>query len=82
MQDNDIKNIESEIEELAIQLTDMLNVALYFAGVKKDKLEEAIDAYVNAIDIVFKDDYDGEMGRDEIIKIIEYVKKNHPKLFE
>ncbi|WP_331775889.1 hypothetical protein [Sulfurospirillum sp. 1612] len=82
MQDNEIQNIESEIEELAIQLTDMLNVALYFAGVKKEKLEEAVDAYVNAIDIVFKDDEDSEMGRDEIIKIIEYVKKNHPKLFE
>ncbi|MDX1808091.1 MAG: hypothetical protein R3331_00995 [Sulfurospirillaceae bacterium] len=82
MLDNEINEIELEIEELAMQLTDMLHVALYFAGVKKDKLEEAVDAYVNAIDEVFKDDDDGEMGIEEIITIIEHIKKSHPRLFK
>lgn len=81
MIDKEIDEIELEIEELAMQLTDMLNAALYFAGVKKEKLEDAVDAYVNAIDVVFKDDDDGEIGIDEIITIIEHVKKTNPGLF-
>ncbi len=82
MLDEEMKDIEIEIEELAIQLTDMLNVALYFAGVKKENLEKAVDTYVNAIDEVFEDDDDGEMGVDEIIAVIKHVKRNNPSLFQ
>jgi len=71
---------EREIEELAIQLADMLGAALYFAGVKKDRIKEAMDTYIEEIDNFFKDD-DGQMGMDEMIALIKHLKKSKPQLF-
>lgn len=75
-----LEEAEIEIEEIAMQLADMLGVALYFAGVKKENIQKAIDAYLQGIDETF-DDEDGEMGFDEIVTVIENMKKVHPKLF-
>ncbi len=74
-------DFDLEIEELALQLTDMLSATLYFAGVQEDKLKEASDAYIDAIDIVLGDDDEAEMGVEEIIKIVKYLKQNQPDLF-
>lgn len=71
---------ELEIEELAIQLADMLGAALYFAGVKKNRLKEATDAYLEEIDNFFEDE-DGQMGMDEVIELIKHLKKSKPQLF-
>ncbi len=70
-----------EAQELAMQLADMLGAALYFAGVKKDKMQEAVDAYLNAIDEVFAKDPEGEMGFEEIIKVIKHLQKTKKHLF-
>lgn len=79
----ELEQAEIEIEEMAMQLADMLGVALHFAGVKKDDLPKAVDLYLNAIDEVFEDDdEDAEMGFDEIVQVIQYLKTKHPKLFE
>ena len=75
------KELENEIEDLTIHLADMLEATLHFAGVKEDNLEEAVKAYVDGLDEVFDDDEDGEMGYQEIIKVIEYLKNSKPKLF-
>ena len=75
-----LEEAEFEIEELAMQLADMLGVALYYAGVPVEKMPQAIDAYLESMDEVFKDE-EGEMGFEEIIKVIEYMKKNRPNLF-
>jgi hypothetical protein len=71
---------EKEIEELAVQLADMLGAALYFAGVKKPRIQDAIDAYLDGIDDYFEDS-DGEMGMEEVIGLIKHLKKNKPELF-
>ena len=70
----------NENEELALQLIDMLEVALYFAGVKKSKLQEAVDIYIESLDEIF-DEQDDEMRFDEIVKTIKYMQKNHSNLF-
>lgn len=70
-----------EIEELSMQLADMLGVALHFAGVAKDDIPKAIDAYLDGIDEVYGDE-DGEMGFEEIVTIINYLKDKKSKLFE
>ncbi len=70
-----------EAQELAMQLADMLGAALYFAGVKKEKMQEAVDAYLNAIDEVFANDPEGEMGFEEIIKVIKHLQKTKKYLF-
>lgn len=86
MQENNLKDAlqeaEIEIEEIAMQLADMLGAALYFAGVKREKLPEAVDAYLQGIDETLGDDDDGEMGFEEVVQVIEDLKRNHPKLFK
>ena len=76
----ELANAEIEIEELSMQLADMLAAALHFAGVKKNKLPKAVDYYLAGIDEVFGEE-DGEMGFEEIIEVIEHLKKTHPELF-
>lgn len=80
---NDLDMAEIEIEEMAMQLADMLGAALYFAGVKKEDLPKAVDLYLQGLDEVFGDeeDEDDEMGFEEVIQVIEYLQKKHPKLF-
>lgn len=68
------------LEEMSFMLQDTLRAALYFAGVKKGKLEDAIDAYLDAIDDVFGDE-EGIVGFEEIVKTIEHLKKTQSKLF-
>ena len=78
----ELERAEIEIEEMAMQLADMLGAALYFAGVKKEDLPKAIDLYLKGLDEVFDDeDEDSEMGFEEIIEVIEFLKTKHPKLF-
>ena len=76
-----LNEAEFEIEELAMQLADMLGAALHYAGVPDDKMPQAVEAYLNGIDEVFKDNLDGEMGYEEVIKVIEHLKKTRPELF-
>ncbi len=76
-----LNEAEFEIEELAMQLADMLGAALHYAGVPDDKMPQAVEAYLNGIDEVFKDNLDGEMGYEEVIKVIEHLKQTRPELF-
>ncbi|NPA82166.1 MAG: hypothetical protein GXO31_06110 [Epsilonproteobacteria bacterium] len=80
-QNQELFDSQIEAQELAMQLADMLGAALYFAGVRKDKMQEAVDAYLNAIDEVFEDDPEGEMGFEEIIKVIKHLQKTKKHLF-
>jgi hypothetical protein len=75
------ENLDLDVEELALQLTDMLSVALFFAGVQEEKIQEATDAYIDNIDEVLGDDEEAEMGPQEIIKIINHLKKTRSDLF-
>jgi len=81
--DKELFEAELEIEELAMQLADMLGVALYYAGIKKSNMQEAVDVYLNSMEEVFGDDKDDiEYGFEEIVKVIEYMKANRGDLFD
>lgn len=69
------------LEEMSAVLQEMLRAALYFAGVKKNKLDEAADAYLDAIEDVFEDE-DGMLGIDEIVKVVEHLKTTKPEFFK
>jgi phosphoglycolate phosphatase-like HAD superfamily hydrolase len=69
------------LEEMSAVLQEMLKATLYFAGVKKAKLDEAADVYLDAIDEVFGEEEEGMLGVDEVVKVIEHLKKNNPELF-
>ena len=75
------EEVRFEIEALAIRLAEMLGVALYYAGVPEEKMPDAVDAYLNGIEEVF-DDADRELGYEEIIQIIEHIRKKYPTLFK
>ena len=77
---NEVTELREEIEDLTIHLADMLEATLHFAGVSDDNLEDAVKAYIDALDEVF-DDEDGEMGYQEIVKTIAYLKETKPLFF-
>ena len=78
----ELEQAEIEIEEMAMQLADMLGAALFFAGAKKEDIPQAIDLYLKGLDEVFEDeDEDSEMGFEEVIEVIEYIRNKNPKLF-
>ncbi|MEY4504412.1 MAG: hypothetical protein RL154_706 [Pseudomonadota bacterium] len=72
---------EITLDEMSATLNEMLLAMLCFAGVKKDKLEDAADAYMDAIDEVFGDDDDGFLDMDSIMKVVEHLKKTDKELF-
>lgn len=76
-----MKNQDTEIsqDELMYEISILLEGLLYYAGVKKDNLQEAVKIYVENIDDILKDSK--AEGVDEIIEVIEYIKKENPKLF-
>lgn len=67
-----------EFEDFATEIIDLLAVALHFAGVKKDKINEAIDIYLKELNNV---DENLDYGQNEMIKVIEGMKDKYPKLF-
>jgi len=77
---NEIRELQEELEDLTVHLADMLEACLHFAGVKEDNLEDAVKIYIDSLDEVF-DDEDGDMGYQEIIKTIDYMKEKKPILF-
>ncbi|MDR3345653.1 MAG: hypothetical protein LBS73_00620 [Campylobacteraceae bacterium] len=80
-EDFDAEEYQEEIKDLSLQLADMLNAALYFAGVKKAKLEEALDAYLDEMDETLGEDEDALMGFEEIVKVIKHLKGSRADLF-
>ena len=72
-----IKELEEMNEELSIQLSDMLCVVLKLSGVVESKMQEALDAFIEALD-----EESLEYGVKEILDNIENLKKNKPELFE
>lgn len=65
-----------EIQELALEVIDMLGVALHFAGGKD--IKELIDLYLEELDKVPEDT---PYNQEQMIVLIEGLKKKYPKLF-
>ena len=77
---NSNKNSEFDFEEMAYEVSVLLEGMLYFAGVKRANLEKAAEIYIENIDEILENsDFDGV---DEPIAVVEYLKKNHKELFE
>lgn len=67
------------VEELSNELNLMLEATLFYAGVKRENLEKACDLFVENIDWLLEDS--DAQGIDEIIVVIDFLKKKHPELF-
>ncbi|MCE3038293.1 hypothetical protein [Helicobacter anatolicus] len=68
----------TEYEELALEVLDMLAVAMYFAGAKKEYTEKLIDIYIEEVE---KIDNDKDYDQQAIIDLIQTIKRKNPKLF-
>ncbi|MGP1533050.1 MAG: hypothetical protein ACTTJF_03175 [Campylobacter sp.] len=75
-----MKEIEPTVDELSYELSMMLEAMLYYAGVKKDKLEDAAETYIECIDDALENS--GAEGVDEVLEVVEYMKKKHAKFFK
>lgn len=75
MRENDIT-----LEELSYELSIVLDGLLYYAGVAKSDLEEVAGLYVENSDEALKNS-DAE-GVDEVIAIVEFLKKSYPQYFK
>ncbi|EAI5466031.1 hypothetical protein CAMP5118_00550 [Campylobacter sp. LMG 7929] len=73
-------DFKEEIENLQYELSIVLEAMLLFAGVKRAKLEKAIEAYIDCIDEVCQNTQ--KEGVDEILEVVEYLKNHHKDLFE
>lgn len=67
-----------EISELALEVIDMLGVALYFAGAKQDKIKTLIDLYMNELDYI---DENLPYNQTQMIKLIKTLKDKFPQYF-
>ncbi len=50
MNQNNNKTLKNELEDLQYELSIVLEAMLLYAGVKREKLENAIEAYIDNID--------------------------------
>ncbi len=78
---SEIAELKAEVEDLTIHLADMLEAVLYYAGVPEKKLEKAVKAYIEALDEVFDEEEDGDMGYREMVEVIDFMKQKQPDLF-
>ncbi len=78
---HEVEILTQEVEDLTMHLADMLEAMLHFAGVSEENIELGVKSYIEALDEVFEDD-EGEMGYKEIIRVVEFLKKKKPLLFQ
>ncbi|HEH5309198.1 TPA: hypothetical protein SG955_000337 [Campylobacter coli] len=74
------KNLKNELEDLRYELSIVLEVMLLYAGVKREKLESAIEAYIDNIDSVLENS--NKEGVDEVLEVVEFLKNQHSELFQ
>lgn len=68
-----------EINELALEVIDILSVALHFAGAEQHKIETLIDLYMKELDCV---DESLPYNQEQIILLIETLQKKYPQYFK
>ena len=70
-----------EIEELAMQLADMIGATLHYAGVPDSKMAQAVEAYLNEMDKIYSKKNIDEVGYEDVIAVVESLKKQRKELF-
>ena len=71
--------MNEDLEDLQYELSVVLEAMLLYAGVKRAKLERAVEAYIEVIDKVLENS--SSQGVDEILEVVEYLKKHKSELF-
>ncbi|WP_297989771.1 hypothetical protein [uncultured Campylobacter sp.] len=77
MKNNDEKIAE---QDLIYEINILLDAMLLYAGVKRDRLADAAQLYIENIDTVLESS--DASGADEVIAVVEFLRGKHAELFE
>ncbi|WP_297948256.1 hypothetical protein [uncultured Campylobacter sp.] len=77
MKNNDEKIAE---QDLIYEINILLDAMLLYAGVKRDRLADAAQLYIENIDTVLANS--DASGADEVIAVVEFLRGKHAELFE
>lgn len=77
MKINDEKIAE---QDLIYEINILLDAMLLYAGVKRDRLADAAQLYIENIDTVLANS--DTSGADEVIAVVEFLRGKHAELFE
>ncbi|WP_291936455.1 hypothetical protein [Campylobacter sp.] len=77
MKTNDEKIAE---QDLIYEINILLDAMLLYAGVKRERLADAAQLYIENIDTVLEN-LDAS-GADEVIAVVEFLRGKHAELFE
>ncbi|EEP3708227.1 hypothetical protein HpCK35_03860 [Helicobacter pylori] len=80
MNQNNNKTLKNELEDLQYELGIVLEAMLLYAGVKREKLENAIEVYIDNIDNVLENS--NKEGVDEILEVVEFLKNKYKDFFQ
>ncbi|ANV97899.1 hypothetical protein BBW65_03385 [Helicobacter enhydrae] len=73
-----MKDLQIELQELALEVMDMLAVALHFAGAQKQHIDTLIDCYLKELDAF---DEQTPYGQEQMIALIHNLKEKYPQYF-
>ncbi|WP_298963272.1 hypothetical protein [uncultured Campylobacter sp.] len=77
MKNNDEKIAE---QDLIYEINILLDAMLLYAGIKRERLADAAQLYIENIDTVLANS--DASGADEVIAVVEFLRGKHAELFE
>ncbi len=77
MKTNDEKIAE---QDLIYEINILLDAMLLYAGIKRERLADAAQLYIENIDVVLQNS--DASGADEVIAVVEFLRGKHAELFE
>ncbi len=77
MKNNDEKIAE---QDLIYEINILLDAMLLYAGVKRERLADAAQLYIENIDVVLQNS--DASGADEVIAVVEFLRSKYAELFE
>ena len=77
MKTNDEKIAE---QDLIYEINILLDAMLLYAGIKRERLADAAQLYIENIDTVLANS--DASGADEAIAVVEFLRGKHAELFE
>ncbi len=67
-------------QDLIYEINILLDAMLLYAGVKRERLADAAQLYIENIDTVLANS--DASGADEVIAVVEFLRGKHAELFE
>ena len=77
MKTNDEKIAE---QDLIYEINILLDAMLLYAGIKRERLADAAQLYIENIDTVLANS--DASGADEVIAVVEFLRSKYAELFE